>query len=150
MNLEITIYPDLDGFILQKCPICGELFKMPISEIEDDRNFEFFCPSCGLNSESYFTDDVIDMAKKMVANEISMQLHRELKSIEKQTKNDFIKIKSGKKPKLYYTHPIVESTNNYVKTKNSCCNKEFKVKHILKMASVYCPYCGVKDYGNEN
>ena len=72
MNSEfqfgISIPTDDEGYVLLKCEHCGTFFKGTPSDIQDDGVLNIFCPSCGLISESYITDDVLELAKNMTKN----------------------------------------------------------------------------------
>ena len=48
--------------------LCGELFKLKPSDFKDDSIFEVYCPACGLVSDSYVTDDVIELGMAMAEN----------------------------------------------------------------------------------
>ena len=50
MSFQISIPSDNDGYILLRCEHCGTFFKVPASDIEDDRLLNIYCPSCGLIS----------------------------------------------------------------------------------------------------
>lgn len=69
-SLKLSIPTDDDGFVLLRCPKCGEFFKLPPSDIESDDVLEIHCPQCGLISENYFTDDVIELAQNKVLNHV--------------------------------------------------------------------------------
>ena len=68
INMTISIPSDDDGYVLLQCEHCGTYFKGIPSDIEDEGVLHIFCPSCGLISENYATDDVIELARKMVIN----------------------------------------------------------------------------------
>lgn len=54
----ISIPTDEDGQILLNCPVCNDFFKVDSTAFEDDGVFEIHCPSCGVVSDNYITDDV--------------------------------------------------------------------------------------------
>ncbi len=147
--MHINIPADVDGFILMQCPLCNEHFKLRPSDIEADDTSKIFCPFCGIVSENYFTQDVIDLALSMVKNEAMKQIHNELKKIERTTKNNMVSLKAGRKPKPEYEKPIVSIADSLVVLKYDCCKKDAKVVPLTKMCGSYCPYCGVRFDGNE-
>ena len=51
---KIEIPADDDGYVLFKCPLCGEFFKVLVSDYTNDDVIEINCPSCGLKSEGLF------------------------------------------------------------------------------------------------
>ena len=86
LSFEIEIPPDDDGFVLFQCPECGEFFKLRVNEIESDDVAEICCPACGIASDNYFTDDVVELAKVMCKNRVMRALHNEKKDLERKTR----------------------------------------------------------------
>ena len=84
IQMQITIPNDNDGFTLLKCELCGGYFKLRPSEIQDDSVIYVWCPNCGLLSESYITDDVIDLAMKIskIKEMSSPELEKELSELK--------------------------------------------------------------------
>lgn len=146
VNFEISMPTDNEGFILLQCPICGELFKLKPSDFKDDKIFEIHCPYCGLVSDSYLTEDVIELAMNMVENYATEIIENELKKIERSSKGLF---KITGKSKKQVERPIMLTIEALEKKLYPCCKLEAKIKPIIKMCGSYCPYCGVKDYGIE-
>lgn len=148
-TFQISIPSDEEGFVLLKCPLCGEMFKLQPSDFEDDSVFEIYCPACGLVSDSYITDDVVELGMTMVENYANDLLMKELKKLERQTKNSMLKFKVTNKLKKKSEKPIMLTIEALERKMYTCCKMEAKIKPILKMSGSYCPYCGVMDYGIE-
>lgn len=148
-SFQISIPTDEDGFVLLKCPLCGDLFKLIPDDFEDDSVFEVYCPICGLVSEDYITDDIIELGLTMAENYANDLIMKELKKLERQTKNSMFKLKVTNKPKRKVEQPIMLTVETLERKLYLCCKKEAKIKPILKMSGSYCPYCGVMDYGIE-
>lgn len=146
IKFEIPIPTDNEGFLLMRCPICGEFFKLKPSDFQDDRIFDIHCPGCGLVSDQYLTDDVLELAMNMAGNYANDLIEKELKKMERQSKGMF---KVTNKKTENTEPPIKLSVDSLQKKLYTCCKMEAKIKPILKMSGSYCPYCGVKDYGNE-
>ena len=70
-----------------------------------------------------------------------------LKQMEKSSKG-LLKITKNRS-KREYEQPIMLSIDTMQKKFYNCCKKEAKIKPILKFSASYCPYCGVKDYGDK-
>ncbi len=68
IHMEISIPTDDDGYALLQCEHCSNFFKAIPSDIEDDGILDLFCPACGLTSESYATDEVLELAYSMAQN----------------------------------------------------------------------------------
>ena len=145
-RMEISIPTDNDGYILCQCPTCGEFFKITPTDYEDDRIINIFCPGCGLASEDYLTDDVLELAQAMATNYATDVLYDELKKWENQFKGSFVSFKAGKKPDPVPENPIKAGIDSLIIAHFSCCSRSAKVKPILKITGCYCPFCGVKDF----
>ena len=146
-HIEIPIPPDNKGFILLKCAYCGELFKIKAGDLNDDGILNIYCPSCGLISEQYFTDEVLELAQMKVKNKTIDIVNEQLNKIEKQFKNSFIKFKRKKKFEYEMEHVIYSSIEAMDEVNFPCCKRKVKIKPLLKVTGCYCPFCGVKEYG---
>ena len=149
VTFEITVPTDEDGFVLLKCPICGDLFKLKPSDYRDDSVFAIYCPNCGLTSDSYITEDVLELGMNMAENYKNEMILKALKKLEKQTKGSMVKVEVKSKIKKKSEQPIMLTIENLEQKLYPCCKMEAKIKPILKMSGSYCPYCGVMDYGVE-
>lgn len=145
-TFEISIPSDDDGYILLQCQHCGTYFKIPVEDMENDELLDIYCPGCGLISDSYLTEDVIELAQAMVQNYAMDLIHDTFKDLERKTKKGKVQFKAGKKPKHEYENPIRSGIEALEITRFRCCKKNAKIKPLLKMTGCYCPFCGVKDY----
>ena len=109
-HMTISIPADDDGYILLQCEHCGTFFKATPSDIEDDGVLHLFCPSCGLSSENYVTEDVMELAMKMAQNKVNDMIYDMFKDLERHNRrNSMIKFKAGKRPKHEAKEPIRSS-----------------------------------------
>lgn len=145
-NIKITIPSDDEGYILLQCPICGTYFKITSSDIKDNSVFKLYCPSCGLTSDNYITQDVIDLGMKILKNKTNELIYNEMKKLEKRYSKGNLKITSGKKPTPESIEPIHSGIEALEIVSFDCCKRTAKIKPILKMTGCYCPFCGVKNY----
>lgn len=99
-------------------------------------------------SDSYVTNDVIELGLAMAENYANDLIMKELKKFEKKIKGS-ISFKVSKKPNRKPELPVMLTIEAFEKKIYPCCKKEVKLKPILKMSGSYCPYCGVMDYGFE-
>ena len=141
---EIAIPADNDGFALLQCNLCGEFFKLKPSDVQSDEVLNIWCPVCGLISDGYFTQDVIDLALKMATNIANDLLFDSLKDMQKNFNGGLISMKISKKPDREIESPIVSGIEALEIQKYKCCKKQAKIKPLVKMFGSYCPYCGVK------
>ena len=146
-HMTISIPTDDEGYILLRCEHCGTFFKATPSDIEEDGVLHLFCPSCGLTSENYATEDVIELAMKMAKNKVNDMLYDMFKDLERHNRrNSIIKFKAGKRLKHEAEEPIRSSIEALEVTTFQCCRRTAKIKPLLKMTGAYCPFCGVKNY----
>ncbi|CAM3098139.1 TFIIB-type zinc ribbon-containing protein [Lactococcus hircilactis] len=148
-NFEIKIPTDNDGYILFKCPKCTNYFKVKPSDVEDDGILQIFCPACGLSSENYLTDDIIELALSKVGNYANNLIFQEMKKWEQEFSGSGLSFKAGKKPTEEYEVPIRSTIEAMNVRLYQCCARTAKIKPLLEMTSSYCPFCGVKDFGTE-
>lgn len=141
--IEIPIPTDDQGFVLLKCSLCGEFFKLHPEDYNAKDIIEIYCPSCGLKPDSFITDDVIDLANKKTINLANELIYKEMKKWEKQFSGSF-SFKAGEKPKNVEEYPVKYGIGNLEKLRYSCCNKEAKIRPIYKMCGSYCSFCGVR------
>lgn len=146
IKFSISIPSDDDGYVLMQCEHCGTFFKACPNDIEDDSVLEIFCPSCGLISKSYVTDDVLKLASNMAENYVNDMIHDMFKDLERHSKHGLVRFKAGKKPRPKPENPIRSGIEALEIAKFPCCNRTAKIKPLLKMAGCYCPFCGVKNY----
>lgn len=147
IRMTIPIPTDDEGYVLLKCQHCGTLFKLAPSDFKDDGILHIFCPSCGLTSETYITEDVIELALKMAKNVAGDLIYNAFKDLERHNKrNSIIKFKAGKRPKHEPEDPIRSGIEALEITMFPCCGRTVKIKPLLKMTGAYCPFCGVKNY----
>lgn len=86
INMTISIPTDDDGYVLLQCEHCGTYFKATPSDLKDDGVLHIFCPSCGLISVNYITEDVLELAVKMVTNAVNDMIYNEFKKMERHSK----------------------------------------------------------------
>ncbi len=146
VHMTISIPTDDDGYVLLQCEHCGTFFKGAFSDLQDDGVLHIFCPSCGLTSENYITEDVIELAMKMVKNAANDMIYDAFKDLERHSKKGMITFKAGKRPKHESEDPIRSGIGAMEICDFPCCKRTAKIKPLLKMMGAYCPFCGVKNY----
>ncbi len=146
-HITISIPADDEGYILLQCEHCGTFFKATPLDIEDDGVLHLFCPSCGLSSKNYVTEDVIELAMRMMKNKFNDAIFDAFKDLERHNdRNSMIKFKAGKCPEHEAEDPIRSSIEALEIASFPCCRRTAKIKPLLKMTGAYCPFCGVKNY----
>ena len=147
IHMTISIPVDDEGYVLLKCEHCGTFFKGTPSDVQDDGVWQIFCPSCGLVSDTYITEDVLELAMKMTINLVNDMIYDAFKDLERQTRgNSMVKFKAGKRPVHESEDPIRSGIEALEICTFPCCTRTAKIKPLLKMTGAYCPFCGVKNY----
>lgn len=146
-TIEMSIPTDDDGFVLLKCPKCGEYFKLPPVDIQSDEVLDIHCPQCGLVSENYLTEDVIELAQAKAINYLMEDFYGEIKKLERETHNSLVKIKANK-PTKEEEIPIKSTIDSMEIVDFECCKRQGKVRHLLNFCGCYCPYCGGQKDGS--
>ena len=149
ITFEISIPSDDDGYILQQCEHCGSFFKCTAKDLKDDEILNIYCPSCGLISDNYLTEDVIELANAKIENYVSDMIYDSFKKLEKSSSKSLVKFKAGKKPKQKTENPIRSGIDELIEKHYLCCNRSAKIKPILKLSGSYCPFCGVISFADE-
>ena len=146
LSFQISIPCDDDGYVLLRCEHCGDMFKAPSSDIEDESLLYIYCPGCGLVSDSYLTPDVLELATTIAQNYATDIVYNAFKDMEKKTRNSILQVKAGKKPRHKDERPIKSGIEALTITSFACCNRSAKIKPLLRLTGCYCPFCGVKNY----
>jgi len=142
--LKMSIPADVDGYVLLQCPLCSHLFKLLAGDIE--RTDVIYCPSCGMKSNSYVTNEVIELAHTILTNCVEDELYSMFKKLERNTRGKMVSFKAGKKPRPEPENPIRNKIEAMGIGRFDCCDKTCKTKPLLLMSGCYCPFCGVKNY----
>src|SRR5699024_8424368 len=131
---------------LLKCSHCGSFFKITPTDFKDDRILEIHCPSCGLTSDNYITEDVLELALRIVNNRTIDIIYDEFMKMGRKIKKGPITFNAGKLPKEEPESPIRSGIEALETAYFICCKRTAKIKPILKITGCYCPFCGVKNY----
>ena len=140
---KIEIPADDDGYVLFKCPLCGEFFKVLVSDYTSDDVIEINCPSCGMKSDDYFTEDVILLAGEKGINYMNRVIEKEMKKLERSLRGSPIKMRITRRIPNREENPIKYGIENLDIFEYLCCNKSAKIKPMYIYCGSYCPYCGV-------
>lgn len=149
VTFKISIPSDDEGYVLLQCEYCGEFFKCTPDDIRSEELLNIYCPACGLVSENYLTEDVIELAEAMAQNCMNDLIHNTMKKWERTLSSKYVKFKAGKKPKPVHENPIHSSIDALEETNYHCCNRSAKIQSILKMSASFCPFCGVIHFADE-
>ena len=142
-DFAIEVPCDDDGFVLLQCPQCGELFKLRPSDYESDEVLEVSCPACGISSDSYLTEEAIELALAIAKNKALAALHSEMKRLERKTKGKAISFKAGEPPRPDNELELQPAVDALKAVSCRSCGKQSKISLLLSMSMFTCPLCGV-------
>lgn len=146
VTLEFSIPSDNEGYVLLQCSYCGSLFKIPSETINDVNFLYYYCPSCGLISENYLTDEAIELAMAKTHNYAMSVIHQSFKDLERKTKSKAVSFKVNSKISPVEERSLITRVDLLTVAYFDCCKKTAKVHPLVRLSSGYCPYCGVIDF----
>ena len=142
-TISISIPLDEDGYLLLQCPHCKGFFKVLSEDYKSDDVDELWCPICGLKSEEFWPDKVIELAKARVLNNFVGDIEKELCRISASTsRQSLITLKVSSTSEREHETEILPAVDSFVKSECSFCGKSIKVKPLDKYAGAFCAYCG--------
>ena len=141
--IKIEIPCDEGGYCLLQCPKCGDYFKLKPAEFQDEAVLEIWCPCCGLVSDSYLTQEVIEVVRAKAMNYCLDELHSTFKDLERTSKGEAVSFKAGKVSKHEPENRILNKVDSMVTVHFACCKKSAKVSPCAAMSVRYCSFCGV-------
>ena len=144
---EIDIPSDDDGYVLFRCPKCGEYFKIRPTDYYAEEVIEIHCPLCGLVSDNYMTTDVIELGLTMAENYAMNMIYDAFSSISKKSRNSSVKFKVDK-PRIKEEVPLRSTIDEMEIHEFPCCKRTVKLRYSLIYCGSYCTFCGGKDDGS--
>ena len=147
-SFKIEIPCDDDGFVLLQCSQCGEFFKLKADDFDSDDILDVRCPACGITSENYLTEDVLNLAMAIAKNKAFEAIHKGMKKLERQTKGKAVSFKAGKPPKPDDEPILQPSVDAFAIVVCGHCGKQSKVARLLSMSMFVCPLCGMSNFND--
>lgn len=145
-RFEIRISCDDDGFILLRCPHCGELFKLTAEDIDSDETLDICCPSCGLSDSNFLTQDVIDLALAKTSNYAMDAIAQQLQAFAKRNSGSLIRFEVKANREREPETPIRAAIEALQIATCHDCGREAKVSPALAMSAYTCPLCGIGQF----
>lgn len=139
-KFSISIKSDENGYTGRECPECECYFKIKFGTGIDD-DVLCHCPYCGHTEshDTFFTKEQIEYAKSVAIRQITKEIHKELKKIERRPDpNAFLSIgiKVEGRP-----HPIAYYHEQELEQQLVCdnCTLNYSIFGVFG----FCPDCGV-------
>ena len=109
---------------------------------------EVCCPACGITSDNYLTQDVIDLTMAICKNQAFDAIHKEMKKFERRTKGKAVSFKADKQLRPDDEPVLQPSIDTFAITTCKHCGKQSKVSRLLSMSMYVCPLCGVSNFND--
>lgn len=145
-RFEIRIPCDDDGFILLRCPHCGELFKLTAEDMESNETLDIYCPSCGLSDSNFLTQDIIDLALAKASNYAMDAIAQQLQAFAKKNSSSLIRFEVKADREREPETPIRAAIEALRIATCHDCGREAKVSPALAMSTYTCPLCGIGQF----
>lgn len=145
-RFEIRIPCDDDGFILLRCPHCGEMFKLTAEDIESNETLDIYCPSCSLSDSNFLTQDVIDLALAKASNYAMDAITQQLQAFAKKNSSSLVRFEVKANREREPETPIRAAIEALQIAICHDCGREAKVPPALAMSAYTCPLCGIGQF----
>lgn len=141
-TFHIDIPTDFEGYVVLQCSLCNSFFKVKAEELKDESQLNIWCPQCGLIPDKLLTDEVVELAQRMVNNYAVNMLRDFDKNISKLLKNSIFDYKSNDNLRSDQIDSLIVKIDELEIEHYGCCRKDAKINSNLKMIGGYCPFCG--------
>ena len=142
-TMSISIPLDEDGYLLLQCPRCGEFFKVLSGDYEAEDIEDLWCPMCGIKSDSFGPDEVIELAKAKVLNQVLGDFSSELAKIGQTTsRQSLIQMTVSSRFTEEREGDVLPSVDAFQVATCGFCGRQEKLKPLLKYVGAFCAFCG--------
>ena len=141
-EFTLTMPLDSDGYATFECPCCLDSFQMRGEEYNADDLFEFWCPSCGLKSDSYVPRSVIELAKAKVLNRFLGKMENELRQISSSTRGSILSIEVKTNFGKEHENLLFPDVAAFEEVICRICERPYRVHPLTLFTGPYCPFCG--------
>lgn len=141
-EFTLSLPLDVDGYATFECPCCFDSFQLRGEEYNADDLFEFWCPSCGLKSDSYVPRAVIELAKAKVLNGFMGGVEKELKKISTSSCGVGLSIEVKTNFGKEHENMLFPDVAAFEEVICHVCNRPYRVHPLTSFTGSYCPFCG--------
>ena len=142
-TMSISIPLDEDGYLLLQCPRCGEFFKVLSEDYEAEDIEDLWCPMCGIKSDSFWPDEVIELAKAKVLNQVLGDFSSELAKIGRTTsRQSLIQMTVSSHFTEEREGDMLPSVDAFQVATCGFCGRKEKLKPLPKYIGAFCAFCG--------
>ena len=142
-DMTIAIPLDEDGYMLLQCPQCGGYFKVDSTDYEAEDVEELWCPFCGLKNDSFWPDEVMELAKAKALNSIMGDFEQIFSQIGKNTsKQSIIQLSVETSFEKEREGLILPDVDAFEIVTCGFCGRSEKLKPLPKYVGGFCAFCG--------
>jgi predicted RNA-binding Zn-ribbon protein involved in translation (DUF1610 family) len=142
-TMSISIPLDGEGYLLLQCPSCGQYFKVRSEDYESDDVEELWCPACGLKNDSFWTEEVLALAKAKAMNKFVGDLQEELSKIgSSSTRRSFLRMSVKTDLAKEREGEILPAVDAYQTVVCGFCGRQEKIKPLSEYVGAFCAFCG--------
>lgn len=142
-SLSISIPLDDEGFLLMQCPSCGDYFKVRSEDYESDDVEELWCPICGLRNDSFWPNEVIELAKAKALNQFLGDFEKEIANIGRSSsRQSLIKLSVTSCFEHKREGEILPAVDAYEAVRCNFCGRSEKIRPLTKYVGAFCAFCG--------
>ena len=141
-KFTLTMEAGQDGFILFECPLCRESFKLRAEDYGADDRFEFWCPSCGLKSDSYIPRSVMETARAKALNMVMGEIGQSLRQLATHDRHSLLSISVKTDFKHESEGLLLPDVRMFEEVRCDHCDLSFMVHPLVRFTGCYCPFCG--------
>lgn len=142
-EMTISIPLDEEGYMLLQCPRCGGFFKVRSEDYEAEDIENLWCPMCGIKSDSFWADEVIELAKAKVLNQVLGDLSKKLAKIGRTTsRRSFIQMTVSSDFAEEREGDVLPSVDAFQEATCGFCGRKEKLKPLPMYVGAFCAFCG--------
>lgn len=141
--LSISIPLDEEGYMLMQCPVCGDYFKVRSEDYEADDVGELWCPMCGLKNDSFWPDEVVELAKAKALNQLMGDFEKEIAGIGRTlARQPFMKMTVSSHFDSEREGEMLPAVDAYEEVACRFCGRKEKLRPLPRYVGAFCAFCG--------
>ena len=142
-SMTISIPLDNEGYMLMQCPRCGDYFKLRSKDYEADDVEELWCPMCGMKNDSFWPDEVIELAKAKALNQFLGNFEKEISKIGRSLSHQpFIKMSVSSHFNTEREGEMLPAVDAFEEVPCRFCGRSEKLRPLPRYVGAFCAFCG--------
>ena len=139
----MSIPLDEDGNLLLQCPRCGERFKVFGDDYEAEDVWELWCPMCGIKSDCFLSEEVLELAQAKVLNHVMEKLGKEISDIGNTTSpKSPVRLTASSRFEKARERELLPSLEAFETAVCGFCGRSERITPLLNYVGAFCAFCG--------